>query len=159
MWLSANAPSRFAGIILANTAPNFPPPELWKGRAEAVRTSGMAPFVEPTLDRWFTRAFRETSPKRVAEIGQMLQSTSIEGYAACCDVLAQADMSRQLDRIACPALVIAGQYDPSTPPSRGAEIVSAVAGARMVVLDAAHLSSVEAADAFALAIKDFMVKV
>ncbi|MBR1256346.1 3-oxoadipate enol-lactonase [Bradyrhizobium sp. AUGA SZCCT0240] len=159
MWLGANAPARFDGLVLANTAANFPPPDLWKGRADAVRASGMAPLVEPTLDRWFTETFRKTSPKRVDEIGQMLQSTSINGYAACCGVLAEADMSSQLARIPCRVRVIAGEHDPSTPPSRGAEIVSAIAGADMITLDAAHLSSVEAAEEFALGVRDFMEKI
>jgi pimeloyl-ACP methyl ester carboxylesterase len=52
--------------------------------------------------------------------------------------------------------VIAGEHDPSTPSNRGAEIVSAVAVADMVTLDAAHLSSVEAPDAFAASVQDFI---
>jgi 3-oxoadipate enol-lactonase len=159
MWLGANAPTRFDGLVLANTAANFPPPDLWKGRADAVRVSGTAPLVGPTLDRWFTKAFRQTSPERVAEIGQMLLLTSVGGYAACCEVLAEADVTPQLSRISCPVRVIAGEHDPSTPPNRGAEITSAIAGADMITLDAAHLSSVEAADAFAVGVRDFMNKI
>ena len=159
MWLGANAPARFDGLVLANTAANFPPPDLWKGRADAVRASGMAPLVEPTLDRWFTKAFRQTSPERVAEIGQMLLSTSVEGYASCCGVLAEADVTPQLGRISCPVRVIAGEHDPSTPPNCGAEIISAIARADMTTLDAAHLSSVEAADAFAVSVRDFVSKI
>ena len=159
MWLGANAPARFDGLVLANTAANFPPPDLWKGRADAVRVSGMAPLVGPTLDRWFTKAFRQTSPERVAEIGQMLLSTSVGGYAACCEMLAEADVTPQLGRISCPVRVIAGEHDPSTPPSRGAEITSAIARADMITLDAAHLSSVEAADAFAVSVRDFVGKI
>ena len=159
LWLGANAPRRFNGLVLANTAANFPPPDLWKGRSDAVRASGMAPLVEPTLDRWFTKPFRKTSPKRVGEIGQMLQSTSIKGYAACCGVLAEADMSSQLARIPCPVRVIIGEHDLSTPPSRGAEIASAIAGADLITLEAAHLSAVEAAEEFSLSVRDFMEKI
>jgi pimeloyl-ACP methyl ester carboxylesterase len=53
-------------------------------------------------------------------------------------------------------LVIAGEHDPSTPPGRGAEIVAAAKGARMVSLDAAHLSAVEAPEAFAAALREFL---
>jgi len=158
MWLGANAPGRFDGLVLANTAANFPPADLWKGRADTVRSSGMATLVEPTLERWFTKAFREARPARVAEIGRMLISTSVAGYASCCEVLAQSDMLPELDRIACPTRVIAGQHDPSTPPDRGTEIASRIAGADMITLDAAHLSSIEAADAFAVEVQDFLSK-
>jgi 3-oxoadipate enol-lactonase len=156
IWLGANAPNRFAGLVLANTALHFPPPSLWKERATSVRTGGMAPFVKPTLDRWFTRRFQETAPARVAEIEQMLRSTTAEGYAACCEVLADEDMSPQANRIACPVLVIAGEHDPSTPPSCGAEIVAAIARSDMITLDAAHISSVEAADGFAIIVREFI---
>src|SRR5215475_15944804 len=98
MWLGANAPGRFTGLVLANPAANFPPPDLWRGRADAVRTSGIAPLVEATLERWFTKAFRQASSKRLNEIGQMLLSASTEGYASCCGVLAEADLLPQLGR-------------------------------------------------------------
>jgi 3-oxoadipate enol-lactonase len=158
MWLGVNAPKRLAGLILANTAANFPPPDLWKERAATVRSSGMAPLIEPTLERWFTRRFREAAPARVAEIGRTLLSTSVEGYASCCEVLAQSDMLPNLNRITCPVRVLAGQHDPSTPPSRGSEIVARIAGAEMMTLDAAHLSSIEAADEFAVEVQDFLGK-
>lgn len=159
MWLGANASRRLDGLILANTAANFPPAELWKGRAEAVRASGMAPLVGATLERWFTKAFRDEAPARVAEIGRTLSSTSVEGYATCCEVLAQSDMLPFLNRISCPVRVIAGQYDPSTPPSRGTEIIEATTDAEMVTLEAAHLSSIEAAVAFAAEVRDFLSKI
>jgi 3-oxoadipate enol-lactonase len=156
MWLGVNAPDRFAGLVLANTAAHFPPPSLWKERAASVRAGGMLPLVQPTLDRWFTRRFQTAAPARVAEIGRMVASTTAEGYAACCEVLADADMTSQIDRIVCPVRVIAGEHDPATPPSRGAEIVAAIAQADMVTLDAAHISSVEAADAFAICVQEFI---
>ncbi|MFK4539717.1 3-oxoadipate enol-lactonase [Bradyrhizobium ottawaense] len=158
MWLGANAPRRMDGLILANTAANFPPSDLWTGRAATVRSSGMAPLVDSTLERWFTRRFRGAAPTRVAEIGRALLATSVEGYASCCEVLAQSDMLSDLSRITCPVRVIAGQHDPSTPPSRGSEIAARIAGADMITLDAAHLSCIEAADAFAGAVQEFLGK-
>jgi pimeloyl-ACP methyl ester carboxylesterase len=159
MWLGANASDRFAGLVLANTALDFPPPSLWKERATSVRTGGMAPFVKPILDRWFTRRFQETAPARIAQIEQMVRSMTTEGYASCCEVLADADMAPQVSRIAYPVLVIAGEHDPSTPPSRGAEIVAAIARADMVTLDAADISSVEAADSFATSVRKFISRI
>jgi 3-oxoadipate enol-lactonase len=156
MWLGANAPNRVSGLVLANTAVHFPPPSLWKERAASVRTGGLGPLVKPTLDRWLTKRFQEAAPARVAEIEQMVRSTTREGYAACCEVLADSDMTPQISRIACPVRVIVGEHDPSTPPSRGAEIVAVIARADMITLDAAHISSVEAADAFAISVREFI---
>ncbi len=45
-------------------------------------------------------------------------------------------------------MVLAGTFDPSTPPTLGQEIASKIAEARYVELPAAHLSNVETAPAF-----------
>lgn len=156
MWLGTNAPDRFSGFVFANTASSFPPPDIWRERAAAVRKSGMSSLVQPTLDRWLTKRFQAAQEARTADIGIMIGSTPAEGYAACCEVLAEADESGSLARLQSPVLVIVGEHDPSTPPSRGAEIVSAVSGSKMVSLDAAHLSAIEAPDAFAGAMLEFL---
>jgi 3-oxoadipate enol-lactonase len=158
-WLGINASERLDGLILANTAASFPPPGLWLERAVAVRGSGMMPLVQPTLDRWFTRAFQQREPSRVAAIGKMVAATPAEGYAACCQVLAASDMLPLLSRITCPVQVIAGAHDPSATPARSEEIVARIAGATMATLDAAHISAIEAPDAFAAAVKQFMARV
>lgn len=156
MWLGANRGERLAGLVLANTAGNFPPASMWRDRAAAVRTNGMNSLVPATLDRWFTKAFRERSPERIEQMAEMIGATPSEGYAGCCDVLAVADLRPRLSDISCPVQVICGAHDPSTPPARGEEIVAAIKGAQMVTLDAAHISAVEAPDAFAGELRKFM---
>lgn len=156
MWLGANAPKRFSGLVLANTASRFPPPQLWKERAAAVRSGGMSPLVGPTLDRWLTKRFQDVHSRRTTEIERMISSTSVDGYSACCEILAGADESESLQNIRCPVRVLVGQHDRSTPPSRGAELVAALAKADFVSLDAAHLSAVEAPGAFATSIREFI---
>jgi 3-oxoadipate enol-lactonase len=156
MWLGANRGERLAGLVLANTAGNFPPASMWRDRAAAVRTNGMNSLVPATLDRWFTKAFRERSPERIEQMAEMIGATPSEGYAGCCDVLAVADLRPRLSDISCPVQVICGAHDPSTPPARGEEIVAAIKGAQMVTLDAAHISVVEAPDAFAGELRKFM---
>lgn len=156
MWLGANRGERLAGLVLANTAANFPPASMWRDRAAAVRTNGMGSLVQATLDRWFTPAFRERAPARIAQMAEMIGATPSEGYAGCCDVLAVADLRPRLSDTSCPVQVICGAHDPSTPPARGEEIVAGIKGAQMVTLDAAHISAVEAPDAFAHELTKFM---
>lgn len=155
-WLGGAFPERFDGLILANTAPNFPPPDLWTQRARAVRERGMQELVGPTLERWLTKEFRGNRPDRTAEVAKMVQATPAEGYARCCEVLATSDLAAVLPKISMPVRVICGQYDPSTPPARGAEIVAAVQDADLLTLNAAHLSAIEASDAFAAAGFEFI---
>ncbi|MBR0869430.1 3-oxoadipate enol-lactonase [Bradyrhizobium tropiciagri] len=159
MWLGANHAERLSGLVLANTAANFPPASLWQDRAASVRAGGMGSLVAATLDRWFTKSFQARSPQRMAELAAMIGATPSEGYAACCEVLAAADMKPRLGEIACPVQVICGAHDPSTPPARGEEIVAGVKGATMVTLDAAHISAIEAADAFAHELTQFLSRV
>jgi 3-oxoadipate enol-lactonase len=159
MWLGANASERFSGLVLANTAPSFPPPDMWKERAATARTSGICPLVQPTLDRWLTKRFQETKRERAAVIGKMIGSTSVEGYIALCGVLAGSDQKQSLSQIPCPVLVVVGEHDPSTPPARGKEIVSELSNAKLLTLDAAHLSPVEAPDTFAANLRDFVENV
>lgn len=156
MWLGATHGERFDGIVLANTAASFPPAKMWHDRAEQVRANGMQPLVGATMERWLTKAYQESHPDRSAALGAMVAATPAAGYAACCEVLATTDMQPHLARISCPVLVICGAHDPSTPPARGEEIVLGIKGATMVTLDAAHISAVEAAAAFAAEVKKFV---
>lgn len=156
MWLGIHGADRVSGLIPANTAANFPPETMWRERAATVRANGVASLVQGSLERWVTPGYRAKHPARVAQLAQMIETTSPAGYAGCCDVLAETNLLPELSKITCPVRVIAGLHDPSTPPSRAEEIVSAIKGAEVVALDAAHISAVEAPDAFAAAIRGFL---
>lgn len=156
MWLGIHAPDRVNGLIPANTAANFPPETMWRDRAATARSSGVASFVQPSLERWVTSGFREKNVARVSELASMIAGTSPAGYAGCCEVLATTNVLPFLPQIAVPARVVAGRYDPSTPPARSEEIASNIPGADLVTLDAAHISAVEAPGEFAATVRDFL---
>ncbi|WP_336099064.1 alpha/beta fold hydrolase [Roseovarius sp. CH_XMU1461] len=149
MNLAARKPDALGGMVLANTATAFPPAQMWIDRAEAARVDGMADLVGPTLDRWLTPAFRETWPERAEAIASMIAATPAKGYADCCEVLAASDVSALLPSVSCPTVVIAGEHDPSTPPARAEEIAAGISDARVEIVPAAHLSSLECPDRFA----------
>ncbi len=149
------APSRVARLVLANTALSFPPAKMWRERAAIARKRGLGDLVEPTLERWLTCSFRAAAPERAAEIGRMIAATDPGAYAGCCELLGAADLSSQILAVRHPVLVIVGDQDPSTPPQRGAEIAASLSGCRVVSLPAAHLSAVEAPEAFARALSAF----
>lgn len=159
MWLGVQAADRVSGLILANTAASFPPEAMWRDRAAIARQSGVASFVQPSLDRWVSADYRHAHESRVAELGAMILETSPAGYAGCCEVLATSALLPDLSRISCPVRVIAGSYDPSTPPDRAREIAAAISQADLVTLSAAHISCVEAPDAFAQAVSELISRV
>lgn len=148
MWLSVHAPERVGSLVLASTAARIGNALLWQERIELVGTSGVASLAEAAMGRWFTNNFRKTHPDIVARYHQMLATSPAEGYAACCAALRDADLRTEIGTIAAPTLVIAGTHDPVTPPADAEAIRSRIRGARVSLLDAAHIANVEQADAF-----------
>jgi 3-oxoadipate enol-lactonase len=145
---------RVTSLTLCCTAPVFGSPDTWRERAEQVRSDGVEGLVEATLDRWFTPAYRAAHPERVSWVMDMFRATPRDGYAGCCDALAEYDVSEQLAAITAPTLVVAGAEDPGTPPAVGASMVEAIPGSRLEVIDeAAHLANVAQPEAFNAAVR------
>jgi 3-oxoadipate enol-lactonase len=144
MWLGANAPERIDKLILSNTSPYMgAAPDLWNERIKTALTAGMPALVEATLERWFTKAFRERNPKVMARIREMVLATPPKGYAACCEGIRDMDQRESLQRIRAPTLIIAGRHDPSTTVEVAEFMQSRIPGAKLVVIDAAHIANVE----------------
>lgn len=80
----------------------------------------------------------------VAALCQQLATSSAEGYAACCDALATADLREQISRITRPALLIAGEHDPVTTVVDAQFMHQRIAGSALAVVKASHLSTIEA---------------
>jgi 3-oxoadipate enol-lactonase len=77
----------------------------------------------------------------------MLRSTPVEGYAGCCEALRDADVRSRLGGIRAPTLVIAGAEDPAATVDQAEEIRDSIPGARLVVVEAAHLANIEQPEA------------
>ena len=116
----------------------------------------MAGLVQAVIDRWFTKEFQAKAPQTIARIKAAFEMTPAEGYAACMAALRDLDLRDALRNIRNQVLVIIGKSDPAPPPEAGKAIADAIPGARLVELDAAHLSNIEAADAFNKAVVDFL---
>ena len=155
-WAAAHYPERVTTVILSNTSAYLPPRENWDSRIETVLSRGMGALVDTILGRWFTAEFSQQHPEAIAPIRAMLLATNPQGYAACCAAIRDMDQRESLGAIRAPALVIAGARDPATPPEHGEQIQKRIAGARLTVLDAAHLSNVECAPAFTAAVLGFL---
>ncbi|HVW48865.1 MAG TPA: 3-oxoadipate enol-lactonase [Trinickia sp.] len=155
-WLGVHAGERIDKLIVANTAARIGTSAGWTQRAELVRARGMAEVADGAAGRWFTANFIEREPDSVRRLTEQLRASPRDGYAACCDALSVADLREEIDSIKAPTLVIAGRQDPVTTVDDARFLVERVSRARMVVLDASHLSNVEAAEAFTAAVMDFL---
>jgi 3-oxoadipate enol-lactonase len=147
MWASAHAPERVERLVLCCTSAQLGPPESWYERAATVRADGVGAVADAVLGRWFTPRFREARPEVLERMRATLAGTPREGYAGCCEAIAEMDLTPDLPAIAAPTLVIAGADDPSTPPEHGRRIAELIPGARFeVVAPAAHLATIERPD-------------
>jgi 3-oxoadipate enol-lactonase len=155
-WLGAHAPERVTRLVLANTAAWMGPAQAWQARIDTVMERGMGAITEAVLERWFTPGFRDAAPEAVAPVRDMLLATAPQGYAGCCAAIRDMDQRTSLAAIHVPTLVIGGLQDPATPPAKAEEIAAGVVDARLVMLDAAHLSNIEQAEAFTAALLAFL---
>lgn len=156
-WLGVHAPERLGKLVVCNTAARIGTAEGWQSRSALVREQGMAEVAAGAAGRWFTPGFAATEPAVVEDLIGQLRNSPTEGYAACCDALAEADLRDAIAAIPVPTLAVAGRFDPVTTPADADFIASRVPGAVRVDLDAAHLSNVEAAGAFNRAVLDFLL--
>ncbi len=148
MWLATYKPELIKKLVLCNTSALLGPRENWETRIAAVRESGMKAVVKPVMERWFTESFRSREPETLARIEAKFLEVSVEGYAGCCAAIRDMDQTKTVSGIKATTMVIAGTYDPSTPPAMGQSIARAIQGARYVELPTAHLSNIEAAATF-----------
>ena len=73
----------------------------------------MASISGAVLDRWFTPAYAAAEPTVIAEFLAELERTDPDGYAGCCEAIADMDLRPDLPAITAPTLVIAGADDPA----------------------------------------------
>jgi 3-oxoadipate enol-lactonase len=156
MWLGIHAPERLHKLVLCSTAAKIGNADTWNARIDTIRKHGAKSIAAGTIERWFTQRYREKAPQAVERIRHMVESTSTEGYVACCEALRQADFREAIAQIRTPTLVISGTHDPATTPQDGRFIAERVPAARFVELDAAHMSNVEQPEKFTEELNGFL---
>lgn len=148
MRLAARELSRVDRLALLCTGAVMPPASNWTGRAATVRAEGTGAVAQAVVSRWFTEEFAQARPERIARFEAMVSATPAEGYAGCCEVIAEMDLTGDLASIRARTLVLAGQDDPAAPPSMMTAIAEQVPGAELLVVpQAAHLANAEQPEA------------
>jgi 3-oxoadipate enol-lactonase len=155
-WLGAFAPERIDRLVLSNTSTFYPLKDPWNERIKAVREGGIAAVADTVLGLWFTKDFHAREPDTVARFRQMMVATPLEGYVACAAAVRDMDHRDIVAKITAPTLLIAGRHDNSTTVEAAEFIRSRIAGAKLAILDAAHISNVEQAAAFNAEVLGFL---
>jgi len=158
-WLGINAGERLTRLVICNTGAKIGTDEVWNERIDTVLEGGeqaMRDMRDASIARWFTPTFAEQQPLQTSRITQMIASTSPEGYAANCAAVRDADYREQLGAIRVPTLIVCGSKDPVTTPEHGRFLQERITGAELAEFDAAHLSNVEAGEAYTRRVLDFL---
>ena len=146
MWLGVNAADRIDRLALLCTSAMLARDTDWAARARTVREEGTGAIAAATVERWFTEAFREANPDVAERWRATIAATPAEGYAGCAEAIGAMDLEDDIRSVRAPTLVIAGRHDPATPPPHGELIASRIPGARLELVDGAHLSNYERPD-------------
>jgi 3-oxoadipate enol-lactonase len=159
MWLGAHRAARIERLVLCNTAALIGPASNWDARIAAATQSGVPSLAPAVIARWFTADFVARHPEAVKPIESMLLGADATGYVASCKALRDADLRADLAHIGAATLVVAGTHDPATTVADARALVAAISDARMLELDAAHLSNIEASVAFNVGVLEFLLGV
>ena len=156
MHIATHSPDRVLKAVLSNTSPHMPPRDAWDQRIQTALTQGLDPLIEGTLGRWFTPEFHQAQPQKVDKVRSLLRETTPAGYAACCAAIRDMDQSESIRGISAKTLVVGGTKDSGTTPAMAQQIASSIPEARLVMLDAAHLTIIERATEFNAAVIEFL---
>jgi 3-oxoadipate enol-lactonase len=153
-------PEDTSALVICGCPCTLPPQgrEMMTGRAVAAEKDGMAPVVDATLERWFTKPFIESG--KAEPTRRRLLSDDPLGWAGGWRAIAALDTAPHLSRIKVPALCIAGELDPAAPPAALAEIAKRIPGAMHMVLPGApHMMQIETPKLFAEAVGGFLSQI
>jgi 3-oxoadipate enol-lactonase len=160
MTMALRKPNVLRTLVLCDTTSKDPlgDPALWQQRIDAVRAGGsMEPLVENTLARFLTPPTVKTRPTLADAVRDMARNTPVDGYIACCQAIAQLNLTDRLPAITIPTLVVVGADDVATTVDMARTIHQRIAGSELVILkNAGHLSNLEQAEAFNRAVLDFL---
>ena len=158
LWLGVHAGARLDRLVVANTAARIGTPEGWNERIALVEREGMQTIVPAVLARWFTPRFQAADGAAVTATAAMLLQTPAAGYTASCAAIRDMDQSAELGTITTPTLVVYGTEDQVTTACDAEVLLAGIASAESLAIEAAHLSNIEAADAFTQGILDFLTQ-
>ena len=140
MGVAALEPSRVSSLMLCGTALEFGPPETWQQRMDAVAQGGVAAVADAVMDRWVV----DQSLPSSRGLRRMLLRTDPAGYTGCAAALRDARAAEVAGRLSCPATVVVGDKDASTPPSAAKAVHEAIPGSALVTIaDGAHIPTFE----------------
>jgi 3-oxoadipate enol-lactonase len=142
--LHAARPELIRAMILCDTAHRIGTHEMWNGRIASARSAGIESFADGVMEKWFTPDFHARRADDLAGYRTMLVRQSVDGYAAACEAIREADFTEAARAVNVPTLCVVGDQDGSTPPALVKSLADLVPGAGYeVIAGAGHIPCVE----------------
>lgn len=144
LHLAARFPDRVRAVVATSPATGVAPearPALL-ANADRMEREGTRAAVDPGLDRGWPPVLR-TDPAAFAAARAQRLAASAEGWAATMRMLAGLDMAQDLQRIGCPALILAGEHDLTRPPAQVEPVAAAIPGATFRRLPSGHFMALQ----------------
>lgn len=143
--LAARHPGLVRGLAVLNSSAHYPDRSTWDARILAVRNGGMQAVADSSIERWLTPAFRQTPDGQAVagRLREVLLRTHPLAYTRTCEAIAGMDLRPGNRRIDIPTLIVAGHQDMATPLAMAQAMADDIASARVVAVEAAHVSAAE----------------
>lgn len=133
-------PDRAAGVVPLDPALDTRPEAVTAllGIADRMEAEGPRGLETLLLDRTYPASYRARDPEHFAEVRGRWMANDPRSFAAYLRMLARTDLFPRLPSLACPVVLGSGVDDVLRPPAYVARVASAIPGARIVELKAAH---------------------
>lgn len=154
-------PDRVKSLVLADTRAQADTPNGRTGRFEMIRTAetqGMNAIADIMMPRLLSVHTMKTDPELVQKVRRMILHNPVETIVADLRAMAERpDSVSLLINIARPTLLLVGELDQATPPSDARLMAERIPHAQLAILPgAAHLSNLEAPEAFNQSVLSFV---
>ena len=154
-------PEHAASVILLSTAAGRTDEDSAKvkGVVAKMRAEGVGPVLGTLLNRWYTDEFIEARPDAIQNRIEQVLGTPEEVFLSVFDVYAGTEMAPWLHEVACPCLVMTGEFDGGCNPRLNQFIANELPDAELVILDKLkHSILIEAPDRVVAPVKDFLLR-
>lgn len=153
----AARPDLVTGLILSNTAHKIGTAEMWNARIAAIQQDGLTSILDATMPRWFTPVYRRPDNPAYRAYCNMFARQPLDGYAATCAALREADLTEVAKNVSVPTLCLVGDQDGSTPPTLVRELASLIPEADFAEIAASgHIPCIEQPDAYVSLLRNFI---
>lgn len=152
-------PTRTRGLVPMGTSSevNEKAQQRWARMADKIEKEGLQAVIGDRGSMAFSDAYNASHPAEVAEYTSQRLRNDGPAYAAAGRAVSSYNYTAELDRIACPTLLLAGADDKVAPPGGSVIMSRKIPGAQLEIIDdCGHTMTMEQAPTVIALLKSFL---